>query len=678
MDEEKKPSHKKRIFFLLLVAFLLIFIAVILVLGVKINFVFNDELIIKLSPLDKSLVTLYGQEKNMTFNFRNDNSILCKTRCTYEFKDISSNKTIDTETLILKPRTNITRSYNLLPSIYGSGHEIYLFEVRCNNIKSLLCGTNEEEQIKSSFVTLSYDLRQEERENLENANKILNDFLYNLSALDIKMQYLNHSLLLARPRLINTLFNTEFSFLNDHNNIIGSDFDKLNNISRYSMELWSYNKHDELRNTLSINQIPLDNLNDELNKQDERFSSMKEDYNKLAKNLTILVNNSIYTDSIIGYFNSTNSTLFLNKAIMFKKDLNDLIKEYNNKSSGYNNVNIKTNNLIEQLNNITLNANTTLAANNTINNLIFGIYEIQDINITFNSSIKTNISLPEPVCCVFGKCRPCCNVNTCSSDPRLYPVIFLHGHSFNSRSSPEISLNSFTKMQRKLQDDGLINAGQLDLKNLEDVPAGEYGKFGSPVSITATYYYINYYDIGGYKITTQKSERIENYALRLNEIIKKVKQRTGSEKVNIVAHSMGGLVAREYIRIFGPENVNKLVLIATPNYGVGGRVMGLCGFIGSEKECEDMSQDSIFLKRLNQYREPESVKVFTIAGSGCDTEKEDGDGIAVLNNVVLNYSTNYIINGTCTDILKSNLHQDIIDYEKYPETYNVLRAILKE
>ncbi|WP_066503673.1 lipase family alpha/beta hydrolase [Abyssisolibacter fermentans] len=51
-------------------------------------------------------------------------------------------------------------------------------------------------------------------------------------------------------------------------------------------------------------------------------------------------------------------------------------------------------------------------------------------------------------------------------------------------------------------------------------------------------------------------------------IIEKAKNKTGSNKVDIVAHSMGGLVARSYIQSEDyRDDINKLILAGTPNAG---------------------------------------------------------------------------------------------------------------
>lgn len=53
----------------------------------------------------------------------------------------------------------------------------------------------------------------------------------------------------------------------------------------------------------------------------------------------------------------------------------------------------------------------------------------------------------------------------------------------------------------------------------------------------------------------------------LSYYIDSVLKWTGAPKVNIVTHSMGGLVAKDYIRLFGPGRIHKLIFVGTPHLG---------------------------------------------------------------------------------------------------------------
>lgn len=61
------------------------------------------------------------------------------------------------------------------------------------------------------------------------------------------------------------------------------------------------------------------------------------------------------------------------------------------------------------------------------------------------------------------------------------------------------------------------------------------------------------------------SDAAANY---LKPIIDQAKQKTGADKVDIIAHSMGGIVSRSYIQGSSYENdIDQLILIGTPNEG---------------------------------------------------------------------------------------------------------------
>jgi hypothetical protein len=256
-------------------------------------------------------------------------------------------------------------------------------------------------------------------------------------------------------------------------------------------------------------------------------------------------------------------------------------------------------------------------------------------------------------------------------------VIFIHGHAFNEENTPEASTAAFAKIQEKMQEEGFIDAGQLDLSSISE----DLSKCSAPAAFRATYYYTPYFSLGDYKVTVQKSERIENYALRLKEIIDFVKQKTGREKVTIIAHSMGGLVLREYVSLFGADDLDKAILINAPNHGVSGKVEKYCSVIGASKECEDLSSGSVFLSKLNVMPlSPEvAAKFYNIISTGCEMDDgKEGDGIVTKDSAYLESGKNYFIRGQCTDALKTNLHNEILEPGKYPQTYQLFLQILRE
>jgi len=211
---------------------------------------------------------------------------------------------------------------------------------------------------------------------------------------------------------------------------------------------------------------------------------------------------------------------------------------------------------------------------NLIENLSLIVLES---NLSFKDIIENELTENLPTCCVYGKCSACCINEECKDDPNLYPVLLVHGHSLIRRDDPEPLLDMFSKIQYQMQEDGYINAGTVLFEsNIYDYKYGDWGLSGYPVSAKASYYYEYFYSLGKYVYITRNIENVDTYAIRLNDIIKLLKYRTGKSKVNIIAHSMGGLVTRRYMQIFGEDSLNNVILIATPNHGISGDVKKVC------------------------------------------------------------------------------------------------------
>lgn len=61
---------------------------------------------------------------------------------------------------------------------------------------------------------------------------------------------------------------------------------------------------------------------------------------------------------------------------------------------------------------------------------------------------------------------------------------------------------------------------------------------------------------------------IKEYAADLAYMIEKIKFNKKISKVNVIVHSMGGLVTRWYIeQMDGSKDINKLIMLGTPNHG---------------------------------------------------------------------------------------------------------------
>lgn len=308
---------------------------------------------------------------------------------------------------------------------------------------------------------------------------------------------------------------------------------------------------------------------------------------------------------------------------------------------------------------------------------------IYDININkieikeYNPlPLELKFTEPLPKCCVFGRCESCCSTQECRDNISTFPLVFLHGHAIDKTTSAEYSLEGFNKIQKKLEEDGYLNAGSITLYTLKDAPRGILGMPRVPVTFRLSYYFDVLGEPENYVVIQTKSENIDTYAVRLKELLDIIKYKTGKPKVNIVAFSMGGLVTRRYLQIFGTDSINKVILIGTPNKGIVGSISDYCPLTGENLECRDMDSNSLFISKLNREPLPE-IPIYNIVGTGCKMREGMGDGAVLEENALLYGAKNFIINGTCTSISKP-LHLTLRDIDLYPAVYKIIRDSLKE
>ncbi len=290
------------------------------------------------------------------------------------------------------------------------------------------------------------------------------------------------------------------------------------------------------------------------------------------------------------------------------------------------------------------------------------------------SALPSTLPVHEPQCCVFGTCAPCCDGGAC--DAAKYPVLFLHGHSMNARNSPVYTIEGFAAIQEQLQKDGVaLDAGVLTpYSAYEPFPSGAWGEQRAPVSVSGTYYYDAYLNGGSYILSVATSESIDTYAIRTKDLVDTLLNRTGSGKVIIVAHSMGGLVARRYLDIFGADKVAALIMVGTPNHGIESSVAQLCPVLGADTECTEMTAGSPLLAKLNDPSRQLSIPLFVIAGSGCDMNGQPGDGVVTLASAGLPDARLTVVNGSCrgADVL----HTALLDPTRYPAAYDAIKTFI--
>jgi triacylglycerol esterase/lipase EstA (alpha/beta hydrolase family) len=106
-----------------------------------------------------------------------------------------------------------------------------------------------------------------------------------------------------------------------------------------------------------------------------------------------------------------------------------------------------------------------------------------------------------------------------------------------------------------------------------------------------------------FQLTNIGTGDIAETAEDLAAFVAGVRAETGAAKVDLVGHSEGGLVSRQYVKFEGgASTVDSLVTLGTPNYGTA--VANILDFIGAGRclgivACEQMAIGSDFLTTLN-------------------------------------------------------------------------------
>ena len=106
-----------------------------------------------------------------------------------------------------------------------------------------------------------------------------------------------------------------------------------------------------------------------------------------------------------------------------------------------------------------------------------------------------------------------------------------------------------------------------------------------------------------YRIKFPKDQSIEEMATSLAEFIRQVTKATRQKKVDLVAHSLGGLVARAAVIEHRLETaVKTLITLGSPHQGTHP-----ARYLYS-KIIKDLRPESLYLKKLNKKRWPKRVR----------------------------------------------------------------------
>ena len=96
---------------------------------------------------------------------------------------------------------------------------------------------------------------------------------------------------------------------------------------------------------------------------------------------------------------------------------------------------------------------------------------------------------------------------------------------------------------------------------------------------------------------------IPDLAAKLELEVEAIKKRTGAKKVQLVGHSLGGLICRYYTeQLGGHRSVETLITVGTPHHGT------VVAFAGRSPSAKQMRPNSDFMKAMQRVRKPRSVR----------------------------------------------------------------------
>lgn len=255
-----------------------------------------------------------------------------------------------------------------------------------------------------------------------------------------------------------------------------------------------------------------------------------------------------------------------------------------------------------------------------------------------------------------------------------YPLVFVHGMKGPGDSTQD-KLNAFVEMEDELSvyyQKSTIEPGQTQ----SDICGGGVWT-QSPISVRVTYYY-------EFPISEWEEMDINRYSQNLSDIIETIKYCSGKSKVNIIAHSLGGLVSRQYIKFYGgTDDVNKLIILGSPNHlgsiydlsdnpkpGLGlSACIPAVGVLPPPHVvvCDDLAGSTPFYDNINSGDEtPGLVKYYTIAG---DIDGK-GDSLVYYSGVALNGAQKNIVVLGCD-------HSDLREPSDCPCSFEYIKAILQ-
>jgi pimeloyl-ACP methyl ester carboxylesterase len=720
--KELRMTKRMKKTIILLIALLVLSVLLLQLLSLQVKLLFDTETHIELAPSINHIDASGKTPPTINLTTSITKLAVCDVVCTFTMQDTSKDEIVQQTTS--SPSGTYTEHILLPLPEFGAGQKLFNYQVNCTVSDKGICPSKGKEYAKSAFITVNYNLTQPEREREQEVKTLLTVQAETIAHL--------HSELLSAQAMQKQTTNS--SLATPFNESLLNAVQTIKHEQSIVRELWELQDFSAAQRIAQEQQENINQLASKVqahatihqqemmlyNEGIRKAQAIYEERNLLEKQSALLwqvdkqafeslrsMNNSYYmvfsaTEVFSPHeINQTAWSITKRKeeinqsyvaALAQKENLSNAVNEELIAIATQFNLSLSAANCSALDESLQLIAQTTAQ----LQNISINTSNIEDYNQTYcqetptiavftiappsvlqvQEIIVSPVALPTPKdqCCFRNNC------SACSGDTQI-PVLLVHGHAFSQSASPELAFTRLSFLQDALTEYEFVHASTMNKwAKLDSVGTGDWGRVNRPITIGTTYYYLKYYELGQLSFTTRKADRIENYAIRLKESIDIVRRKTGSDKVIIIAHSMGGLVSRSYLQLFGEEHVEALILMGTPNHGIQGDIRRYCTVTGAKAECDDMYADSPFMQRLNEF-EPVNTDMYTITAVGCptrsDTGVQKGDGVVLANSSTLPYAENIYVNGTCTDFLQKDLHMDFVNPLIYPEITTIVAGILE-
>ncbi len=703
LNEKQK---KLLVIFLALAVFVTLGV-IVLRLYLNIQLILGHDVLIDLT-VDREHVRINNSEEaEFIFTTSVRTNPFCSASCNYTFRDMSTLENLETSDSMITLIEPLESSFNLTAD-KGRGSKMYRYEISCSSERTFFCRTREHETSRHLSVILEHDLNPSQEQAKNSSNEYIKGFAEDISGAYSDVLSFNRSIEDASHAFI----------VDNRTDDLLAELAHSDDILTQYTELWSEEEYENLWGEI---QDLHDSAYAPIWESEELLQSLEQDvisFNEALENLTqakeraeefnqFMVWDEDALSEAMKALTSLNSSI---KALQRPGDLQEMLDNATSAIRNLENVSMMLeeksskhmDNFTENYNNITGTlcgmVNCTEADIDPVNAPDDATEACDVIDMMWNASAdldesqreELSLLIPEPclsidthleemdreplmirdalyekefhipdnpvMCCTDGHCKPCCKDDGCAKTP----VIFIHGHALDRDSSPDFNMDTFNDLQAMLEDYGIVNMGRISLYRYFELPPNLWGRFSKPISLKASYYYDVYTEDDSSIIVPTKNDNLDTYAVRLDDIIGSVLHKTGAENVSIIAHSMGGLVVRRYMQIFGTERVDRVLTSGSPHHGITGWVSTMCPVFGERLECRDMREGSLFLNKLNREPLPD-VPFYNVVAVGCEMDGRDSDGVVLKESALLEGAENIIIEGHCrgSAVLHSTFVRDL-------------------